>query len=167
MTEREQKLRAAVLLIAQTFLVFKVRESGGPNKGEIVEKFLRLQAGHAGQPWCMAFAATVYEIACHILGEDHAVQASLSCGALKSQAIKKKRWLDAKDGRVGDFMILQHADGRAFHVGLIAVPLNSEGEAVLIEGNTNDAGSAEGDGVFKKVRLSSRIRMNAVSIAPL
>jgi hypothetical protein len=166
MTAREQKLRATVLLIAQTFLLFEVKEQGGNNKGQEVERFLRLQGGHAGQPWCMAFAASVYELACRILGEPHAVEGNLSCGALKTQATKAGRLRLLREAQVGDFVLLEHADGAPFHVGVCAAPLDESGVITLIEGNTNDAGSAEGEGVFKKQRRAANIRMVAVSITP-
>ena len=56
----------------------------------------------------------------------------------------------------GDVMGLYFAHlGRIAHVGIIY--RWGEKKVVTIEGNTNDAGSREGDGVYKKIRLTRQI----------
>lgn len=152
MTAQEQQLRAAVLLIAQVFLVLKVREHGGANKGEVVEAFLRSQGGHGGQPWCVAFAAWCLETACKLHGIKVPIDANLSSSDLYRKAEKAGRIKQPGAARAGDLFVLKGGPTGFKHTGLVAGKLLANGKLPTIEGNTNDAGSAEGDGVYKKER---------------
>jgi len=160
---REARLRSAILIILQTFLTLRVREKG-VNRGEVVEAFLRSQGGKPGMPWCVAFAAWVYETACKLYGERCVVDAQLSCSELYAEAQKAKRIIPAAEARTGDFFLIRGGPTGWQHIGVISQPVDAEGYLTTIEGNTNEAGSAEGDGIHKRRR---KIGLGvAISIKP-
>lgn len=129
-----------------------IRELTGNNDGKQVEVYLKYVGLPKGNPWCAAFV-------CWVLGQnDVANPKSGYCPTLfigKNQVWKR----DAKNNSVpltGDvFGIYFKEKGRIAHVGFVDTWSNST--VVTVEGNTNDAGSREGDGVYKKIRLTRQI----------
>jgi hypothetical protein len=71
-------VRFAMLTAAKVLLRLDVAEHGGPNRGEIVSKLLKLQGGHDGLPWCAAFYAFCYEFGHDMAGEPRAYDPGLS-----------------------------------------------------------------------------------------
>lgn len=132
-----RKIRTRVLAIAENEL--GVREKTGKNDGERVElylKYIDLPKGHA---WCGAYTSWVYK------------QAGLSK--------PRTGWTPAlfpanrlvKKPMPGDlFGIYFPSLKRIAHTGFV-LSIKSDW-ALTIEGNTNIAGSREGDGVYKKRR---------------
>lgn len=122
-----------------------VREATGRNDGLAVEKYLATTGLGKGFAWCAAFVNWVHH----------------ECGhsGPRAAAAWSPSWFPAShlvtDPRPGDvFGIYFASKGRIAHVGFI----DRWGDQVrTVEGNTNEAGSREGDGVYRKIRLRSQI----------
>ena len=129
-----------------------VREATGKNDGKAVESYLKVTGNTKGAPWCAAFVSW-----CHLQAEIKAPLSAWSPDWFKSNIVYRRDWRkqypEAEPGMV--FGIWFQNLGRVAHVGFI------DGEDAnsytTIEGNTNEAGSREGDGVYRKKRLKSSI----------
>lgn len=154
-----------LIAIAQEELAKGVREVGGMNRGPDVEKYQATVRLNAGAPWCAAFVAWCVTqtkqghppswVSGSAITQWHkATRRMLSEGYTtpeKPNFQAKVRpgmvWVRAKDGagaiaaRKGTWV--QGHTGIVIHV--------DENAFTTIEGNTNAAGSREGDGVYKKV----------------
>jgi len=124
-----------------------VRESGF-NKGDRVEEYLRAANLTAGAPWCAAFITWTFK-----QNNIKAVVSGYSPNWFQSNIVYKR---DDNVNRnyvatVGDVFGLWFANkNRIAHVGFID---GKQGDYyITVEGNTNEAGSREGDGVYKKRR---------------
>lgn len=122
-----------------------VREATGKNDGHRVEQYLASTQLGPGYAWCAAFVNWTYQ----------------KCGVVTPKsAAWSPSWFPA--GKLthypqpGDvFGIYFPSKGRIAHVGFIDEWGSSRVKTV--EGNTNSAGSREGDGVYRKVRLRSQV----------
>ncbi|WP_242691454.1 peptidoglycan-binding protein [Desertivirga arenae] len=129
-----------------------VREKSGKNDGVRVEEYLAYVELKRGSPWCASFV-------CWALGR--AGIANPRSGYSPALFPKSKLiWIRGsplpKKLLPGDvFGIYFPEKGRIAHVGFIdQIESNL---LISVEGNTNEAGSREGDGVFRKRRLLSSI----------
>lgn len=129
-----------------------VREKTGQNDGVMVEQYLESVGRHRGDAWCAAF---VYW--CH-----HEVGIKAPKSGWSPSWFTKKNTIyirgvdDYKEVRQGDvFGLYFNSLGRIGHVGFVDIP--GENVTITVEGNTNEAGSREGDGVYRKRRLSRQI----------
>ena len=141
-----------------------VRELTGRNDGTEVEKYLSYVWLKRGQPWCAAFVSWTF-------GQNGINQArSGGCVQLLEQgtAIYKPS-SPAVSGRgygapqAGDVFFIYFAEKkRVAHTGFV----HQWGEIYVttVEGNTNEAGSREGDGVYRKRRLKRQIYAAATYI---
>jgi hypothetical protein len=132
-----------------------VREATGRNDGPEVEAYLASVGFTKGAPWCAAFTHWVL----------------LQCQAARVRSAWSPSWfpnsrviLGKSKGKqdvevvAGDvFGIYFPARKRIAHVGFIHECKSNENYCYTVEGNTNQAGSREGDGVYKKRRLKSQI----------
>lgn len=124
-----------------------VREATGHNDGDQVEKYLQSTGLSKGNAWCAAFVNWVNRH-CNVSGP-------------RAAAAWSPVWFPSyritKDPQPGDvFGIYFPQKGRIAHVGFI----DQWGNQVrTVEGNTNEAGSREGDGVYKKIRLARQINV--------
>lgn len=132
-----------------------VRETGR-NKGEMVEAYQE-QAGlgkGGGYPWCAAFVYWAY------------IKAGTPPNRLPNfgAAAAVRNWRDwaAKNDRLtdkpqrGDLFYWVGANGQG-HIGFVT-EVSILGFVKTIEGNTNDGGSRDGDGVYRRTRLFASIR---------
>ena len=124
-----------------------VRETGF-NKGQRVEEYLKAANLAPGNAWCAAFITWTFK-QCNI----KAVISGYSPNWFQSNIVYKR---DDNVNRnyvatVGDVFGLYFANkGRIAHVGFID---SRQGDYyITVEGNTNEAGSREGDGVYRKRR---------------
>ncbi len=123
-----------------------VREATGRNDGLDVEKYLSSTGLGKGFAWCAAFVNWAHQ----------------QCGysGPRAAAAWSPAWFPTSKlvthPLPGDvFGIYFPSKGRIAHVGFID---KWEGNrAYTVEGNTNEAGSREGDGVYRKIRLQSQI----------
>lgn len=121
-----------------------IREKTGQNDGKSVEGYLASVGLERGNPWCAAFVCWVF----YRSGFNN--PRSGWSPALFSTNVKT---FEIKEGNVLGIWFPNLK--RIAHVGLVE---RQEGNWILsIEGNTNSAGSREGDGVYRKRRLKKSI----------
>lgn len=134
-----------------------VREATGNNDGFHVELFLE-RAGlskdsHA--PWCAAFVNNVFY--------ECGIDLNLKYPAYVPSYVRSD-WVIYKKGSVDYkrqvmetdlFTIWFASKKRPAHIGFIDEI--KEDCYITVEGNTNEAGSREGDGVYRKIRLKSQV----------
>jgi len=126
-----------------------VREATGKNDGEQVEKYLSSTGLGKGNAWCAAFVNWTLK----------------KCGIKTINSAWSPSWFPAskvvyENGKgspqTGDvFGIYFSSKKRIAHVGFI--DKWGDDYVITVEGNTNNAGSREGDGVYKKRRLKRQI----------
>lgn len=129
-----------------------IRELTGNNDGKSVEMYLHYVGLPKGNPWCAAFV-------CWNLNQAKVKNPrSGYCPDLFSS--KQLVW--KRDGKLagrpqpGDvFGIWFPEKKRIAHVGFI--DRWTDKIAYTVEGNTNQAGSREGDGVYRKIRLTRQL----------
>jgi hypothetical protein len=137
-----------------------VRESPlGSNRGPEVDQYLRavdLDPADGSFAWCVAFTHFCYKKAAESLGSenphihtagvlDHWAKAANRPGVrrvLKNQAV-----VDPSLVRPGALFIID-VGGAAGHSGMVVA--TASGRLTTIEGNTNDNGSRNGIGVFRR-----------------
>ncbi len=129
-----------------------VRELTGHNDGTAVEMFLKYCGLPKGQPWCASFV-------CWSFGQNKiANPRSGFCPDLfskKSTIWQRNRKLNITPLRSDVFGLYFPEKGRIAHVGFIDRWTNTT--VTTVEGNTNQAGGREGDGVYRKIRLTRQI----------
>lgn len=143
------KNQIANLLIAEAEKWIEVRENGF-NKGVEVEMFQKAVDGKAqGEPWCMAFSQFVVKQVCTLLGVENPLPqvAGEHCMSVWSGTPGVYR---NQEGGRGHMPIWNKKGTSSGHTGLSV----DQGKFYFntIEGNTNKAGSREGDGVYRKKR---------------
>ena len=138
--------RSTILRIAQSQL--GVREATGRNDGKEVEAYLGYTSNKKGEPWCASFVSWVY-------GKSGFVQPKTAWSpALFPLARQTLNPLPADV-----FGIYFSKLKRVAHCGLIEKQYGNW--LTTIEGNTNGAGSREGDGVYRKLRHQRSIKYYA------
>ena len=128
-----------------------VRELTGNNDGIAVEKYLSYVWLKKGQPWCAAFVSWSF-------GQNGIKKArSGGCVQLMEQGttIYKSGVIRETPQKADVFFIYYAEKGRVAHTGLI--DYWGEDFVTTVEGNTNGAGSREGNGVYRKKRLKRQI----------
>ena len=130
-----------------------VRERTGNNDGQRVEEYLRSCNLKKGNPWCAAFVTWTFKQA----KVDAIVSAYSPSWFPNKNTIYTKGAQGNKTPQKADvFGIYFSNKGRIAHVGFIDV-WEDNSYCITVEGNTNDEGSREGDGVYRKRRLKSQI----------
>lgn len=125
-----------------------VREATGKNDGEQVEKYLKYTGNRKGEPWCASFVSWVFGQAGFKQPRTAWSPALFPYSRMVNSAAK---------ARV--FGIYFANKGRIAHAGLVE---SRKGNWLYtIEGNTNMAGSREGDGVYRKIRHVKTIKAYA------
>jgi hypothetical protein len=126
-----------------------IRELTGRNDGKAVEMYLASVGLKKGPPWCAAFVSWGYGMV-----GIQAAQSAWSPDWFPSGRVIWKQGRGEKPQPCDVFGIYFPDKRRVAHVGIV----EQWGESVLtIEGNTNDAGSREGDGVYRKRRLPRQL----------
>jgi len=129
-----------------------VRELTGNNDGKQVEVYLKYVGLQKGNPWCAAFV-------CWVLGQNNVPNPKNGyCPTLfsKQNDVWKRTSKTNSNPLPGDVFGIYFAEKkRIAHVGFVDAWTNKTVNTV--EGNTNKAGSREGDGVYKKIRLTRQI----------
>lgn len=127
-----------------------VREATGNNDGYHVEKYLSSTGLGPGYAWCAAFVNWNLK-QCGIKGPRSAAWSP------SWFTVERTNQADPLPGDV--FGIYFPAKQRIAHVGFILIV--EPNRYTTIEGNTNSAGSREGDGVYKKIRLRKQVSVTA------
>jgi hypothetical protein len=142
-----------------------VRERSGTNDGKRVEEYLKAVGLKKGEPWCAAFVCWVFERA-RINNPNSGWAASLFPNGkviwTRNRVLKiggngfKKNQLP----QTGDVYGIWFTEKkRIAHAGFVDSWTGSW--LITVEGNTNEAGSREGDGVYRKRRLVQSVYMVA------
>lgn len=143
-----------------------VREEWGANRGKMVNTFLR-SVGHApGAPWCAAFVYWCISEEAAVRKIEPPLLRTAWCPAIYSWAEAAGILHDRP--QVGDaFLTLVWEGGRqwASHIGLVTAVHDATFDT--IEGNTNNALSSEGDGVYAKTRRINPAKVKFVRWADL
>lgn len=140
-----EEVQGLVIVEAKKYL--GVREHGY-NSGPEVEMFQKAVDGKATQEsWCMAYVQYCIKKVCAQVGIKEPLYSSEGCLDVWNHTA------DAYKNHVGgpgQIVIFQHGDTIHGHTGIC----EDAGKIYIhtIEGNTNSAGSREGDGVYEKVR---------------
>lgn len=127
-----------------------VREHGSANAGFSVEKYLKSTNLNKGYAWCAAFVNWTYNH-CGIKTNNSA----WSPAWFTTSKTINKHYIQPRAGDV--FGIYFKSKKRIAHVGFIYKWDNNSKYCMTVEGNTNSAGSREGDGVYMKRRLKTQI----------
>jgi peptidoglycan hydrolase-like protein with peptidoglycan-binding domain len=145
------RLRAVENALTQTF----VREKTGRNDGKEVEEYLRLVGLERGYAWCAAFVYAMFQKASLQLTVINPVPKS---GGVLDQLKRTKGTIIYHDPEPGDQFIMDFGGGKG-HTGLVTtIYEDNKTEIATVEGNTNDGGSRDGDGVYERSRLIKTIK---------
>ena len=137
-------LQAQAIVEAVTQL--HVRELGGNNCGPEVARYLRSVKLDPGNPWCAAFVFCMYEDAAIALGKTlggpvfNPLHRTGSVKSMWNHAPVEWRTMSPTRGSVAIHMQAGHN-----HCGIYLA--SSPTHAATVEGNTNEAGSREGNSV--------------------
>lgn len=129
-----------------------VIEVGGNNLGPRIDQYMRTVGLTEGYPWCSGFVKFVFDSAgVHTPGAN-----GMAMSWFKKEKIIKSRSITLKTPREGDLFSLYYPKlGRIGHVGFVE-SFDSD-RVVTVEGNTNYAGSREGDLVMRRFRNVKQI----------
>jgi hypothetical protein len=132
-----------------------VREKTGNNDGTRVEEYLKAANRKKGDAWCAAFVTWTFKQA----GADAVVSGwSPDWFPAKNTIYVRGNQNNQTPHQADVFGIYFQDKGRIAHVGFVdRWESGSSSYAVTVEGNTNDSGSNEGDGVYRKRRLKSQL----------
>lgn len=131
-----------------------VRELTGKNDGARVEEYLNAANAKKGMFWCAAFPTWVFIEA----KVDAVVSAWSPSWFPASNTVYVRGAKNNATPQTADvFGIYFQNLKRIAHVGFIDDWQTDSNFCITVEGNTNEAGSREGDGVYKKRRLKSQI----------
>jgi len=136
---------AVELVLATALKEVGVREVGGANRGPRVEAYLHRVSWTPGAPWCAAFVGFVGSEA---LGTRWPLPLVPGTWSLLSHA-QHCGWVRKEPAR-GRVFLLWSPARRSWHTGFVQNPI--AGAWKTVEGNTNDGGAHDGDGVYERVR---------------
>ena len=129
-----------------------VRETKGSNSGIRVDGYLKSVGLSPGYPWCAAFVSWCFQNA----EVSAPISAWVPSYALTSKRIYERGTALRGNPQKGDvFLIWYKSKNRAAHIGFIEEW--GENTLITVEGNTNASGAREGDGVYRKRRLTRQV----------
>jgi len=138
------------------------------NRGERIDEYKAATWLDAKQawPWCAAFVCWalrktgIKETATFKLPRTASAWDFINWSLEQDKTTSTLRSPKAKDIAAGDIIVFTFS-----HIGIATSGANNHGDFYAVEGNTNGAGSREGDGVYLKSRdisqVKARIRINA------
>jgi hypothetical protein len=133
-----------------------VREDGGRNRGPRVDEYLRaarLDPAAGSYPWCAAFVVWCAQKAAAELGVACPLPRVASVHGLWEKSRLSFRRALPEPGAI----FLRDAGGGKGHAGIVV----AVGDSIVgtVEGNTNAAGSREGDCVARKTRPAGYVNI--------
>jgi hypothetical protein len=136
-----------------------VREHGGNNCGPEVEMFQKSIGLEPGDPWCAAFVCFCIQQAAENLG----VKPSFQYGGSVYKIWTRNPDLQLSAPTDNCIFLLDHGlskkGTRIGHTGFCVAINQSHSETLeTVEGNTNAAGSRDGDGCYHKSRELSEFQ---------
>ena len=135
-----------------------VREKGGNNHGPEVEMFQKSIGLVPGDPWCAAFVCFCIKEAAKRLG----VKPRFEYGGSAYKLWTRNQSLVLPEPTENCLFVIDHGlskkGTRIGHVGFVVARNQSHNETLeTMEGNTNSAGSRDGDGAYHKSREMAEI----------
>ncbi|MEI8086566.1 MAG: hypothetical protein WCG93_10165 [Paludibacter sp.] len=131
-----------------------VRELTGHNDGKRVEEFLSSCNLKRGQPWCAAFVCWSFKKA----GVKAIVSGYSPNWFTSKYVVYSKGGKNNLAPQTADVGGLYFANKkRIAHTFFIDQWKEGSSNAITVEGNTNEAGSREGDGIYRKRRLKKQL----------
>lgn len=173
---KAKNLRDAIVEIAKNHLVQKAFEQqirGQNNSGPWVRSYMD---GYEGEEWywCAGFVETIIDQAASQFGKNFKslMPLTYSCDILAAKAQQKKLFIKNADIRnnpslvkPGDIFLVQKSQNDWTHTGLVTAVNGDVFETV--EGNTNNDGSSNGNGVYARTRNFRQSKLDVFSIEPL
>lgn len=171
-----RNLRELIISAAKLHLnnhAFELTIKGQSNSGPWVRSYMD---GNEGTDWfwCMGFVQTIIDQAASVQGKDFRTLMPLtySCDTVGTTGITKgllTRYSQVRRDpsvvKPGDIFLVQKTPNDWFHTGLVIAVHDAIFET--IEGNTNEDGSANGIGVFRRTRNFTVQKLDVFSIEPL
>ena len=124
--------------------------------------------------WCMGFVQAIIDQAASQFQKDFCTLMPLtySCDVVAMKGVEKKLLIGNKAfianpalAKPGDLFLLKKSANDWYHTGLIT---GISGDTIeTIEGNTNNDGSSNGNGVYKRIRNFKKQVIDVFSITPL
>lgn len=142
----DQTLSARELLLRVASATEGAIETGA-NRGPFVDRCNALTGAPPGSPWCASWVAMCGATA---FGEKWPLPKTAGCATLGDFA-KRKAMLSEAPMRGDVFLVYFPKLNRYAHTGFVDTVVNST-SFTTIEGNTNNDGSREGWGVFRRTR---------------
>ena len=133
----------------------------GSNWGIYVRQYLSYVNLRTPNPWCAAFVAYCLDnVGCDVMHPKHGLVANWSRGEWAQYVVKDSRKsgvnISPDDIRPGDVFTIYYSNlKRDGHIGI--VERVEGGKIITIEGNTNDGGSRDGIGVYRRSRSINSI----------
>jgi hypothetical protein len=131
-----------------------VFEATGNNDGATVEMYLHAAGQSKGAPWCASFVYwTILQCGDTL---DLELPAYVPSYFPKDKIIWKQGAIIKRTPQFGDVIGIWNSEkGRLAHIGFY----DGENSQYIftVEGNTNEAGSREGDGVYRKKRIKRQV----------
>jgi len=161
-------LLGAAVRIAK--LQIGVMESGGPNCGPEVERYLAAVGLPKGQPWCASFVYWVFNEAAKKLGDTNPLVRTGSVidhwerAPAKAKISPEAAFEDLRILPPGTLFLIDHGNHRG-HIGIV-VAAEAAGLRT-VEGNTNRGGGREGDGVYARSRDYRIVNLGYINYALL
>ena len=142
-----------------TSVLAAARKEVGYKEGANNDNKFAAIAGHANhQPWCATFIR-----ACFIKGEEEkAIPDSAYCPHIEAWGRGHNRVVPVREAKRGDLVLFDFSrTGKAEHVGILDYDYDPTKPNLIrtIEGNTGAISASEGDGVQKKKRHVSLVRI--------
>jgi hypothetical protein len=169
-------LRELILNVAQNHLInhpFELVIYNQANTGPWVRAYMD---GNEGEKWfwCMGFVQTIIDQAASIQGKNFKTLMPLtySCDTVGATGLQKKiltRYQMARNNpsliKPGDIFLIQKSINDWYHTGIVTAV---NGDVIeTIEGNTNNAGSSNGNAVMKRIRNYKQTKIDFFSIESL
>lgn len=136
-------LRGRALLIAQRFVgTREERKNSGPD----IDQWLQWVHQAPGAPWCAAFVHACYKMAASELGTGNPWPKTASVWGMWNAVPDLWKSDIPSEGAVFVHITTENTGHTGFVVSV------GDGYIATCEGNTNDEGSREGDGVYLRKR---------------
>lgn len=127
----------------------------GSNRSPKIDIWNQAVGVPLGSPWCMSFVYAMVSQAANELGVPNTLYRTGSCTEQYHQCIADG--IVMASPQAGDvFLVKGKKPGVFVHTGFVA-KVNTDGTVQTVEGNTNDSGSPEGYGVFRRSRRVSSL----------
>ena len=172
-TLRKANVRETICEVANNHLKqfpFELVIKNQSNCGPWVRSYM---GGNEGTPWfwCMGFVQTVLDQAMSLHGRcfTDLMPLSYSCDTVGSHGVQngalirnEKIKLNPSLVQKGDVLLVRKSQNDWIHTAIV---LDVTGDTfVTIEGNTNNDGSSNGDGVYKRVRNFKKSTLDVFSL---